>query len=259
MTVFRAVAKNELDYYQCKTFRRAVRGSTLRRLLLEILLNLLQPYWPLNELSFAMDCVDEATDGRIQFEFKVNHLLVLLSLVRMYWLSRSHLLSTAYMDPRSQRISRMHLCKADYLYALKSAFKDYPNWFVSTYFLASILVFSFAIRVSERYRTRVFGVDALGHPRDERFEDITNAVYLAVITMTTVGYGDLKPITTIGRAVCCLLVVWSVVIVSVMVVVLNNTFEMEQSNCGLTQKRSRSCPSSTSSTSGSSSGPPPPT
>jgi hypothetical protein len=133
----------------------------------------------------------------------------------------------------------MYLCKADALYALKSAFKDYPNYFVCSYFFGSVLVFSFAIRVSERYRILIFKGEEEGHLLDEKFEDITNAVYLAIITMTTVGYGDLKPITSVGRAVCCLLVVWSVILVSVMVVVLNNTFQMEQRNPTLIQAKSR--------------------
>lgn len=130
------------------------------------------------------------------------------------------------MSPRSNRIARMYLCRANYLTALKSIFKDYPNSFVTFYFGASIMVFSFSVRVAERYRIRAF-TDPLKY--DSTFEDLTNSVYLTVITMTTVGYGDLKPITSIGRVVCCFLVLWGVVIVSVMVVVLNNTFLMEQS------------------------------
>lgn len=49
--------------------------------------------------------------------------------------------------------------------------------------------------------------------------------------MTTVGYGDVSPATSLGRLVCCVLVLWGVLIVSVMVVVLNNTFLMEDSKC----------------------------
>jgi hypothetical protein len=59
MMVFRAVAKYQLDYYQCKTIRKGLSPNELTRLILELLVGLLQPYWPLNELSFEADCFDE--------------------------------------------------------------------------------------------------------------------------------------------------------------------------------------------------------
>lgn len=47
--------------------------------------------------------------------------------------------------------------------------------------------------------------------------------------MTTVGYGDFYPRTIFGRCVDLLLVVWGTFIVSLMVVVLTNTLNMDQS------------------------------
>lgn len=47
--------------------------------------------------------------------------------------------------------------------------------------------------------------------------------------MTTVGYGDFYPRTLIGRTIDVLLVVWGTFVVSLMVVVLTNTLNMDQS------------------------------
>jgi len=47
--------------------------------------------------------------------------------------------------------------------------------------------------------------------------------------MTTVGYGDYTPKTDIGRIIGALCVSWGVLIVSVMVVVLTNTFRLTRS------------------------------
>lgn len=47
--------------------------------------------------------------------------------------------------------------------------------------------------------------------------------------MTTVGYGDFFPRTLIGRLIDVLLVVWGTFVVSLMVVVLTNTLNMDQS------------------------------
>jgi hypothetical protein len=60
-------------------------------------------------------------------------------------------------------------------------------------------------------------------------EDFENAVWLTIITMTTVGYGDFFPRTSFGRIIDVILVVWGTFVVSLMVVVLTNTLNMDQS------------------------------
>lgn len=47
--------------------------------------------------------------------------------------------------------------------------------------------------------------------------------------MTTVGYGDYFPRTIFGRIIDVVLVVWGTFVVSLMVVVLTNTLNMDQS------------------------------
>jgi hypothetical protein len=47
--------------------------------------------------------------------------------------------------------------------------------------------------------------------------------------MTTVGYGDFFPKTVFGRFIDVFLVIWGTFIVSLMVVVLTNTLNMDQS------------------------------
>lgn len=59
--------------------------------------------------------------------------------------------------------------------------------------------------------------------------DFSNALWLTIITMTTVGYGDYFPRTTFGRVIDVILVVWGTFIVSLMVVVLTNTLNMDPS------------------------------
>lgn len=64
---------------------------------------------------------------------------------------------------------------------------------------------------------------------DGDIEDFENAVWLTIITMTTVGYGDFFPRTSFGRIIDVILVVWGTFVVSLMVVVLTNTLNMDQS------------------------------
>ena len=63
------------------------------------------------------------------------------------------------------------------------------------------------------------------NPQD--LEDINNSIWLTIITMTTVGYGDFFPRTLIGRIIDFVLVIWGIFIVSLMVVVLTNALDMD--------------------------------
>lgn len=67
-----------------------------------------------------------------------------------------------------------------------------------------------------------------GQAFPDNIEKFENAIWLTIITMTTVGFGDLFPRTILGRGIDVLLVIWGTFIVSLMVVVLTNTLNMDQ-------------------------------
>lgn len=122
MAVFRFRAKLELEYYQKNLFKTHLTLPRLLNIVAESVLLVLQPYPFLNNMTLTtLDVYDSAA-----FEFKLNYLMVLLSMIRLYATFRSHLHRTEYMNPRSNRLSKMYLCKADFQFALKCMFKDYP-------------------------------------------------------------------------------------------------------------------------------------
>lgn len=53
-------------------------------------------------------------------------------------------------------------------------------------------------------------------------------VYVVIITMTTVGYGDVVPHTTPGRFICMFTALWGAFMVSIMVLMVNNFFELDK-------------------------------
>jgi hypothetical protein len=54
-----------------------------------------------------------------------------------------------------------------------------------------------------------------------------NSLYLIIVTMTTIGYGDLFPVTYIGRCVCMIGCIWGVFIISLLTVALMKTMDFE--------------------------------
>ena len=71
---------------------------------------------------------------------------------------------------------------------------------------------------------KLHGVDSMMD-----LEDLTNVIWFTIITMTTVGYGDIYPRSLTGRIIVVVLIIWGSVIVSLIIVVLTNSLTMVMS------------------------------
>lgn len=102
-------------------------------------------------------------------------------------------------------------------------------------FICSILIFALSLRIAERDVQVIYNaLNQITNGASQKvgtndISDFSNALWLTIITMTTVGYGDYFPRTTFGRVIDVILVVWGTFIVSLMVVVLTNTLNMDPS------------------------------
>lgn len=96
-------------------------------------------------------------------------------------------------------------------------------------FISSIIIFALSLRIAERdVPAALASLKGVSSSTND-ISSFENALWLTIITMTTVGYGDFYPRTIFGRIIDVILVVWGTFIVSLMVVVLTNTLNMDQS------------------------------
>jgi hypothetical protein len=110
---------------------------------------------------------------------------------------------------------------ADIFFAVKSDLKDRPFITIGIMMVLLVVLFGVATMQSEKsFDGKVSGMDQL-----------TNNEWLIVITMTTVGYGDLFPTTHFGRFFCLLACISGMILVSAMVVAMNlaSEFNKDQS------------------------------
>ncbi len=97
---------------------------------------------------------------------------------------------------------------------------EYPVRTVFGLLVISILVFAVAIRVYERPDHNAYG--------DQIFNDYLNSVYFKCITMTTVGYGDIYPLSMYGKVISVILAFFAAFIISLFVVVSTNILEFSK-------------------------------
>lgn len=87
-------------------------------------------------------------------------------------------------------------------------------------------IFSFA------HIMRIFELPLLvGDIKDESsgsLQSFVNSIWCIVITMTTVGYGDISPETGLGRMVAMATALWGAFIISVVVYCVSNAFDLSQ-------------------------------
>ncbi len=119
----------------------------------------------------------------------------------------------------------MYGCRADFSYSLKCLFKEHPLKLICVCYSLSATAFAYLIYLAERQiLTQNAGTGSLNAATN-----YPNALWLILITTTTVGYGDYFPQTPLGRVIILFVAIWGTLIVSIMLVVVTNTLSME--NC----------------------------
>jgi Ion channel len=112
----------------------------------------------------------------------------------------------------------MYNLPCNQIWVIKCQMIKNPIRFVSMSFLIGAINFGYALRVAEAPLSR-----------KDSFMDHSNfisCIWEAIITMTTVGYGDYYPRTLTGRIIILFCSIYGVTIVSLIVVTLTNLLEM---------------------------------
>lgn len=156
----------------------------------------------------------------IIFDLSVDAYMSVIMLGRLYIFFRLFDHYTFWTGERSTRVCRINGFLPDSKFAIK-AYLKYKSVLVLTLSLGlSIFLFGFALRTFERPFT--------SETRTQNFNNIWNSFWCVVVSMTTIGYGDIYPITFMGRIVIIISCIWGIFVLSLFVVSLNNITQLSK-------------------------------
>ena len=117
------------------------------------------------------------------------------------------------MNPRSKRVCSLNGCEADLHFAVKAMMKEKSFTAIFISVGATILLFGYQVHVFEGPISDISKQD---------LNDIFNAMWLIIVTLTTVGFGDFYLKTWNGRIVGFIACFWGTFVVSCFVVTVTN-------------------------------------
>ena len=105
---------------------------------------------------------------------------------------------------------------ANVRFAMKCFVRSHPGTSVLLLLILTVFILAYLLRIAELpYGVTVGNIT---------WEPFTDSVWCIIITMTTVGYGDIAPKTIFGRIVAVLAALWGTFLVSILIISVGNIF-----------------------------------
>ena len=153
----------------------------------------------------------------------LSEFLMAAMCLRLFFLVRTIFNYSIYTDPFSKKLCETYGFTSGVSFTFKCQLLIHPINTVITIFFLTIFISAYLIRLFEMPYYRAL------KPSDDlkdAFDSYFNSVWVTVITLTTVGYGDLAPCTFPGRIITMMLALWGTLLVSLLVVTISSIFDL---------------------------------
>lgn len=193
---------------QLTKYDNLVNTGWWKLITIEIIISVFTPYPFLKDIEYE----EWNSDYNVHAVYQVNHLFLAIAFIRFYLPIRLSLTVSNYLTSRAHRLGVLNGCEVSYFFATKCMMKDRPLTAQCTSMIASIGIGGFLLRVFEQPLRKA----------SEQDFSYSNSFWNVIVTMSTVGYGDFFPKTSMGRFVGVIICLWGVVVVSIFVVTVTN-------------------------------------
>ena len=144
--------------------------------------------------------------------YTVNHVITIVMNLRWILIFNMFLQFTDYYSMNMMKIMRLQRLPYSNMFIVKLFIKKKPILFFIFIFTTTVIMFSFMIRLCE--------LPLAVANEDLGFESFMITLWMVIVTLTTVGYGDYSPKTMPGRFLGFILCLWGIIEISIIVVVL---------------------------------------
>ena len=159
------------------------------------------------------------------YYYNYNDFLMIIMSLKWAYIASLVIFQTEFGSDRSNRVCNMFGAKADTLFIIKCLLKQNPLRYLIGSFIGAIAVFGWIIMIAESPLDRSYsGPGTMKHT-------YSNSCWEVLCTMSTVGYGDIYPRTTIGRTAALFCSLVGVILVSLLVVTFNSILSLDNQEC----------------------------
>jgi hypothetical protein len=151
--------------------------------------------------------------GEFKTLYSSNDLLVIAMLFRMFQVLRCYLDLYGLASVNLVEIGKRYNTEVTTLLMVKVLLKRHPFKFLAFFTMSMLTFFAYGISLFER-------------PTDLDFQYFRNCLWVAIVTWTTIGFGDVYPTTDPGRITACLCCAVALVNLSLLVMAVQDTFQM---------------------------------
>eukprot|EP00656_Telonema_subtile_P041910 TRINITY_DN4724_c0_g1_i2.p1 TRINITY_DN4724_c0_g1~~TRINITY_DN4724_c0_g1_i2.p1 ORF type:complete len:281 (-),score=52.67 TRINITY_DN4724_c0_g1_i2:227-1069(-) len=151
--------------------------------------------------------------GEFKTMYSTNDLIVIFMLPRMFQVYRCFLDLYGLSSVNLHSVGKMYRVDVGAMYMTKVLLKRHPFKVLAFFTVFMLTVFAYTISLFER-------------PTDVDFQYFRNCLWVAIVTWTTVGFGDIYPTTDLGRTSACLCCCCSLFNLALLVMAVQDTFRM---------------------------------
>ena len=157
------------------------------------------------------------------FAFSLGGLICIETMFKCYIIVRVYSYYSKYLTESAKSLCNNSGANGGIHFALKCELKSRPFTMLIFVFISAILLFAFSLRTFEYFSVEkgfIYGsYTGQGNDQD-KLKDLINSIWITIVTMTTVGYGDFYPSENYGRLICILSYLIGCILISLTVVSL---------------------------------------
>jgi hypothetical protein len=158
------------------------------------------------------------------YAYNCNSVFSVLVMTKLYFVVRIYKYFSHWTNNTAVAICNNYNVKSGIHFAVKAEMKKRPGTILSILLIISLIFLGFSLRTFE-YKVihPIYGLQGVKGIND--LQNLFNCLWLVIVTMTTVGYGDFYPRSHLGRLVGVISCIVGMLLLSLIVVFLGSMSE----------------------------------